>query len=147
MSSQQPQAIKHTHIGRREFIKAAGAAAGITYIQGCATPPGGRSAVGEDYSVAILGDTHYDAEPEQGLSKGRVDDLRAEVEFFRPGVREYFFGNGAGHYRLDVSGGNVALFFYPGDARAPARRFDFFPIFHLKFACRYGKISDSKFFK
>ena len=64
MSSQQPQAMKHTHIGRREFIKAAGAAAGITYIQGCATPPGGRSAAGEGYSVAILGDTHYDAEPE-----------------------------------------------------------------------------------
>ena len=73
------------------------------------------------------GAADYRAAPEPGLSKGRVDDLRAEVEFFRPGVREYFFGNGAGHYRLDVSGGNVALSFYPGDARAPARRFEFFP--------------------
>ena len=73
------------------------------------------------------GAADYRAAPEPGLSKERVDDLRAEVEFFRPGVREYFFGNGAGHYRLDVSGGNVALSFYPGDARAPARRFEFSP--------------------
>lgn len=45
--------------GRRDFIKSAGAMAGAFCLQGCVSRCGdGR------YSVAILGDTHYDAEPE-----------------------------------------------------------------------------------
>ena len=53
----------------------------------------------------------------------KLEDYKAELEFFRPGLKEYFFNLGAGHYRLDVSGDSVAAAFYPGDAKAPAREF------------------------
>ena len=51
------------------------------------------------------------------------DDLARELDFFRPGIKEYFFNGGAGHYRLDVSDAAVTMAFYPGDARSPARTF------------------------
>ncbi len=51
------------------------------------------------------------------------DDLARELDFFRPGLKEYFFNSGAGHYRLDVSGSAVTMVFYPGDVRSPARTF------------------------
>jgi len=91
------------------------------------------------YSVAVLGDTHYDAEPEsvyhshydeygvRWLAKHtgeKLADYKSELEFFRPGLKEYFFNLGAGHYRLDVSDDAVTMAFYPGDAKAPARTFD-----------------------
>ena len=43
---------------------------------------------------------------------------------FKPGLKEYFYNNGAGHYRLDVSDDAVTMAFYPGAAREPARTFN-----------------------
>ena len=53
----------------------------------------------------------------------KLEDFRREVAFFKPGIREYFYNDGAGHYRLDVSDDAVTIAFYPGDAREPARTF------------------------
>ena len=50
-------------------------------------------------------------------------DLTRELDFFRPGLKEYFYNNGAGHYRLDVSDAAVTMAFYPGAATEPARTF------------------------
>lgn len=55
-------------------------------------------------------------------SEKRADFTR-ELDFFRPGLKEYFYNNGAGHYRLDVSGNAVTMAFYPGAACEPARTF------------------------
>ena len=52
----------------------------------------------------------------------RADYVR-ELDFFRPGLKEYFYNNGAGHYRLDVSDAAVTMAFYPGAATEPARMF------------------------
>ena len=54
------------------------------------------------------------------------DDFLETLDFFRPGLREYFYNRAAGHYRLDVSDDAVSLSFYPGDARQPARVFRLF---------------------
>ena len=48
-------------IERRGFIKAAAATVGLSCVSGCGTLAG---LCRRDYSVAVLGDTHYDAEPE-----------------------------------------------------------------------------------
>lgn len=61
-----------------------------------------------------------------GLAKykpGEPVDLIHEIDFFKPGLKEYFFNNGAGHYRLDVSNEAVTMEFYPGAATEPARKF------------------------
>lgn len=57
------------------------------------------------------------------IAADRREDLESELDFFRPGLKEYFFNRGAGHYRLDVSDDAVTMAFYPGSALAPARRF------------------------
>lgn len=57
------------------------------------------------------------------VADDRREDLERELGFFRPGLREYFFNRGAGHYRLDVSDAAVTMSFYPGDALEPARTF------------------------
>ena len=54
----------------------------------------------------------------------KLEDFRREVAFFKPGLKEYFYNNGAGHYRLDVSDDAVTMAFYPGAAREPARTFN-----------------------
>ncbi len=64
----------------------------------------------------------YAAVPKMFAAEKQADYERA-VEFFRPGIKEYFFNRGAGHYRLDVAGDSVLMAFYPGDARSPARVF------------------------
>ena len=53
-------------INRRQFVKAAGMAAGSAWMAGCRTSFSGvENLEGPDaYSVAVLGDTHFDAEPE-----------------------------------------------------------------------------------
>ena len=51
------------------------------------------------------------------------DDYRREMDFFKPGVKEYFFNRGAGHYRLDVSDASVTMAFHPGAALEPACTF------------------------
>ena len=53
----------------------------------------------------------------------KLEDFKSELEFFRPGLKEYFFSLAAGHYRLDVSDDAVKMKFYPGDAKSPARTF------------------------
>ena len=61
-----------------------------------------------------------------GLARIAVEkraDLTRELDFFRPGLKEYFYNNGAGHYRLDVSDAAVTMAFYPGAATEPARTF------------------------
>lgn len=50
-------------------------------------------------------------------------DYTRELDFFRSGLKEYFYNNGAGHYRLDVSDAAVTMSFYPGAACEPARTF------------------------
>ena len=50
-------------------------------------------------------------------------DYTRELDFFRSGLKEYFYNNGAGHYRLDVSDAAVTMAFYPGAATEPARTF------------------------
>ena len=50
-------------------------------------------------------------------------DYTRELDFFRSGLKEYFYNNGAGHYRLNVSGAAVTMEFYPGAATEPARTF------------------------
>ena len=57
------------------------------------------------------------------VSEEKREDFRRELEFFRPGLREYFYNNGAGHYRLDVADGAVTMAFYPGAATVPACTF------------------------
>ncbi len=64
----------------------------------------------------------YLAEAERKTG-GNSEDRRAEIGFFAPGLAEYFYSNGAGHYRMDVSDDAVTMAFYPGDALEPARRF------------------------
>ena len=52
---------------RRQFVRTAGVAAGAAWLGGCRTAGfrGVSEISGADaYSVAILGDTHFDAEPE-----------------------------------------------------------------------------------
>ena len=58
-----------------------------------------------------------------GIAKEKLEDFIHEVGFFKPGIRDYFHNNGAGHYRLDVSDNGVSMAFYPGEAREPARTF------------------------
>ena len=58
-----------------------------------------------------------------GLSGAKLEDFRREREFFLPGLREYFYNKGAGHYRLNVSDEGVEMEFYPGDATEPGRVF------------------------
>ncbi len=53
---------------------------------------------------------------------GKLEDLKAALDFFRPGLKEYFYSDAAGHYRLGVADGAVEVAFYPGDARSPAWR-------------------------
>ena len=42
---------------------------------------------------------------------------------YRPFIRDYLFANAAGHYRLEVSDRRVAVTFYGGNSRKPARTF------------------------
>ena len=64
----------------------------------------------------------YVADP--ALDEGaKLKDRKKEIDFFKPGLREYFHNKGAGHYRMDVSDDSVTMAFYPGDAREPARQF------------------------
>ena len=53
----------------------------------------------------------------------KLADFRAETEFFRGGLKDYFMNYGAGHFRLDV-GDEVTMAFYPGDSLVPARTFE-----------------------
>ena len=54
--------------------------------------------------------------------KERAGLLKLADEY-RPFVKDYFFANAAGHYRLEVSDSRVAVQFFGGDATAPARTF------------------------
>lgn len=55
-----------------------------------------------------------------------LKDFRQDLDFFRPGLKDYFYGDGAGHFRLNVSDAKVDMEFYPGDALVPARTFPLF---------------------
>ena len=47
----------------------------------------------------------------------------AASKAFRPGLKDYYFGHGAGHARLNVSETGVTIDFYPGATNVPARTF------------------------
>ena len=64
----------------------------------------------------------YGALP-KGFDPKKAEDFAAVTGMFKPTLKEYFFNNGAGHYRLNVSSGAVTMEFYPGDALSPARTF------------------------
>ena len=51
----------------------------------------------------------------------------ADIALFKEGLKEYFLGKGAGHFRLEVTDRAVKMLFYPGDATVPARVFDLTP--------------------
>jgi hypothetical protein len=51
----------------------------------------------------------------------------ADFALFKQGLREYFMGPGAGHFRLEVTDKRVLMLFYPGAATEPARTFDLTP--------------------
>ena len=51
----------------------------------------------------------------------------ADFALFKPGLREYFLGPGAGHFRLEVTDESVLMHFFPGAATTPARTFDLTP--------------------
>ena len=55
--------------------------------------------------------------------KDKLEKHQQALDFFKPGLREYFYGNGAGHYRLNISDKAVTMDFYPGAALEPARTF------------------------
>ena len=57
------------------------------------------------------------------LSGKRAENFKAHLDFFRPGLKGYFFSYAAGHGRLDVAEDSVTMSFYPGDALKPARTF------------------------
>ena len=57
------------------------------------------------------------------LEGERLADFKRELDWFRPGVKEYFFSHAAGHCRLNVSASSVFVDFYPGCERKPACRF------------------------
>jgi hypothetical protein len=63
------------------------------------------------------------------VSEANRDAYDADIAFFKAGLKEYFLGPGAGHYRLEVTDGSVLMHFYPGDATAPGRTFDLTPGF------------------
>ena len=50
-----------------------------------------------------------------------------DIALFKAGLKEYFLGKGAGHFRLEVTDRAVKMLFYPGDATVPARVFDLTP--------------------
>ena len=63
---------------------------------------------------------------------GEVSDANraaydADIAFFGAGLKEYFLGPGAGHFRLEVSDRRVLMHFYPGAATEPGRVFDLTP--------------------
>ena len=51
----------------------------------------------------------------------------AAIARYKAGLKEYFLGLGAGHYRLEISDDKVLAHFYPGAATEPARTFDLTP--------------------
>ena len=51
----------------------------------------------------------------------------ADIALFKQGLKEYYLGPGAGHFRLEVSDDRVLMHFYPGDATEPGRTFDLTP--------------------
>ena len=64
----------------------------------------------------------YDV-PAKKVNPKALADYQREISFFKSGIKEYFCGRGAGHYRLNVSDGEVSMEFYPGDADRAARKF------------------------
>ena len=51
----------------------------------------------------------------------------ADIALFKQGLKEYYLGPGAGHFRLEVSDDRVLMHFYPGAASEPGRTFDLTP--------------------
>ena len=67
----------------------------------------------DDYGVVKL----------QSEKGAKLADLKAELDFFRLGLKDYFMNQGAGHFRLNVADSGVEMEFYPGAAVVPARTF------------------------
>ena len=63
----------------------------------------------------------------KGKKKEEKSERKAElpqlVEEYRPFLRDYLLARGAGHYRLEVGPSRVAVVFYEGAAKSPARTF------------------------
>ena len=54
-------------------------------------------------------------------SKAR--DYERDIAPFKKDLKDYFYNQGAGHFRLNVGETKVTMDFYPGDAATPARTF------------------------
>jgi len=61
------------------------------------------------------------------VSAANRDAYDADIALFKAGLKEYFLGPGAGHFRLEVSDDSVKMLFYPGAATEPGRVFDLTP--------------------
>ena len=57
------------------------------------------------------------------LTDARKTEFETAAKAFRPGLRDYYLSDGAGHARLNVSESGVTVDFYPGAATLPARTF------------------------
>ena len=57
------------------------------------------------------------------VEAAKAADLKAELDWFRPGLKDYFMNFGAGHFRLNVADSGVEMEFYPGAALKSARTF------------------------
>ena len=61
------------------------------------------------------------------VSAANRDAYDADFALFKPGLKEYFLGPCAGHFRLEVTDDRVLMRFYPGDASESGRTFDLTP--------------------
>ena len=55
-----------------------------------------------------------------------LSEFKRDLGFFRPGLKDYFYNDGAGHFRLNVTDARVEMAFYPGDALVPGKTFTLF---------------------
>ena len=83
----------------------------------------------KELTLLKIGETIYDDPKSFGktalglLNGDRLERFKRELELFRSGIKECFHSLAAGHFRLDVSNGGVAMAFYQGAEKTPTRRF------------------------
>lgn len=87
--------------GRRAFLQGIGAATGVALLDGCASLP---FVSGKSYTVSILGDTHFDAEPasvyhskydERNIySRVQKEEFRRNGEMWRVRCRDLLAASG-----------------------------------------------------
>ena len=79
----------------------------------------------QDEGAAMYGRRATKTKKQHGreVPKKEREGLLRLADEYRPFVKDYFFANAAGHYRLEVSDSRVAVQFFGGDATLPTRTF------------------------